>query len=211
MKMPEFRLHNHRVDSVFSLLGEKENNITYSLGWAFSRSPHLLYSFLKTVLPANLRFDISDLEVVLQERKGKTGITDIEIREVNLTTIHVIVEAKSGWSLPKTAQLAKYVPRFEKDDSDGRLIVTMSEASDEYARACHLPSHVKGIPVKHISFEDIGLLCKSGRGSHAEKRLLQELRNYLERVLKIDRERDCGGAGRMARSDEGEYPWWIFD
>jgi hypothetical protein len=29
--------------------------------------------------------------------------------------------------------------------------------------------------------------------------------------LKIDRERDCGAKGRMARHDEGEYPSWIFD
>src|ERR1700733_15746961 len=27
----------------------------------------------------------------------------------------------------------------------------------------------------------------------------------------MDRARDCGGAGRMARRDEGEYPSWIFD
>jgi hypothetical protein len=32
-----------------------------------------------------------------------------------------------------------------------------------------------------------------------------------ERILKIDRVRDCGAAGRMARRDEGEYPSSIFD
>jgi hypothetical protein len=38
-----------------------------------------------------------------------------------------------------------------------------------------------------------------------------QIRPHLERVLKIDRKRDCSVAGWMARRDEGEYPSWIFD
>jgi hypothetical protein len=184
----ELYLHNRRVDNVFSLLGENENDITYSLGWAFSRSPHLLQSFLKKVLPRGLHFDINDLEVVLQERKVKAGITDIEIREANGTNVHVIIEAKHGWSWPTTAQLEKYVSRFRTADRDGCLIVTMSECPDEYARACGLPLKVKGIAAKHVSWSEISFLCNSGGGSHAEKRLMRELRNYLATIVNMQKQ-----------------------
>src|SRR5450759_5179269 len=185
--MPDLFLHKSRVDSVFSLLGEKENDITYSLGWAFSRSQHLLQSFLKKVLPRSLHFDTNKLEVVLQ-RKGETGITDIEIRESNGTNIYVIIKAKRGWSVPKTAQLEKYVPRLRDTNRDGRLIVTMSECSDKYASACHLPSKVKGIAVKHVSWEDIGLICKSCVKNHAEKRLMKDLRTYLATIVNMQKQ-----------------------
>jgi hypothetical protein len=185
--MPELRLYNRRVDSVFSLLGEKENDITYSLGWAFSRSPYLLQSFLEKVLPVGPHFDINDLEVVLQEHKGGAGITDIEIRETNGINVHVIIEAKRGWSWPTMAQLEKYVSRLDAN-KDGHLIVTMSECSDKYARACNLPIKVKGVSVKHVSWEDIGLFCKNGGGSHAEKRLMRELKNYFAAIVNMQKQ-----------------------
>jgi hypothetical protein len=186
--MPELRLHNQPVESVFNLLGEKENAITFSLGWAFSKSPDFLKSFLKKTLPPHVRFDINDLEVVLQERKDKTGITDIEIREINGKNIHLIIEAKRGWTLPNQQQLEKYVPRIKLDNKEAGMIVTMSESSESYARACHLPSEVKGIPVKHISWEDVGLLCQGSKGSHAEKRLMRELRNYLATIVNMQKQ-----------------------
>jgi len=44
--MAELYLHQRQVQSVFNLLGEKENDITFSLGWALSRSPRFLCRFL---------------------------------------------------------------------------------------------------------------------------------------------------------------------
>jgi hypothetical protein len=186
--MPELRLHNRNVDSVFSLLGEKENDITYSLGWAFSRSPHFLQLFLGKILPPNLCFNIEDLEIVLQEHKGEAGITDIEIREISGTNVHVIIEAKRGWSLPTLEQLEKYVPRFRNTNRDLYLIVTMSECSAEYARTSGLPEKANGIAVKHVSWSEISSLCSNGGGSHAEKRLMRELKNYLATIVNMQKQ-----------------------
>ena len=35
----ELILHNRPIRSVFELLGVKENNITYSIGWCFPQPP----------------------------------------------------------------------------------------------------------------------------------------------------------------------------
>ena len=89
--MPDLLLHNRRVESVFSLLGQSENDITFSMGWALSRSPLLLRSFLQKALRTRRRFDLNRLVVALQEFQKGSGITDIEIRDAGL---HVIIEAK---------------------------------------------------------------------------------------------------------------------
>jgi hypothetical protein len=45
--MPDLLLHGREVKSIFNLLGQTENDITSSIGWALSRSPTLLVGFLK--------------------------------------------------------------------------------------------------------------------------------------------------------------------
>jgi hypothetical protein len=45
--MPELYLHNKQVESLFQLLGQDENDITYSVGWAMHKSPAFLSEFLK--------------------------------------------------------------------------------------------------------------------------------------------------------------------
>ena len=36
--MADLSLHNRELNSVFELLGTKENDITYSVGWALAHS-----------------------------------------------------------------------------------------------------------------------------------------------------------------------------
>ena len=94
--MPELRLHNKSVDTIFQLLGEKENDITYSVGWALYRSPSFLQQFLKDV--ADWEDSATEAEIRLQHFWKKKGITDIEI--ILGGRLHLIVEAKCGWHLP---------------------------------------------------------------------------------------------------------------
>ena len=68
------------VESVFSLLGQTENDITFSMGWALSRSPLLLQNFLQKALRTRHCCDLNRLVVALQEYQKGSGITDIEIR-----------------------------------------------------------------------------------------------------------------------------------
>jgi hypothetical protein len=37
--MTDLFLHGRKLDTVFDLLGSKENDITYSVGWALAQSP----------------------------------------------------------------------------------------------------------------------------------------------------------------------------
>src|SRR5438105_2523003 len=104
--MPELLLHNRPVPSVFSLLGQKENDITFSMGWALSQSPTLLQGFLQSMLRAKRQFGLRELVIALQEFQKDSGITDLEIRAEGL---HLIIEAKRGWALPSQQQLKKYV------------------------------------------------------------------------------------------------------
>ena len=179
--MPDLLLHRRQVKSIFSLLGETENDITSSLGWALSRSPALLRSFLAMAIRRPQRCDPDNLVVTLQEFRKHSGITDIEIRGGDL---HFIIEAKRGWTLPSAHQLRKYGPRFGETKAKMSLIVTMSECSQDYACDYGVPE-VKGIPVRHISWTDMHSATHISGGSHAEKRLMQEFRNYLATIVNM--------------------------
>ena len=74
--MPELYLHNKMIDTLFELLGEKENDVTYSVGWALSRSPAFLSAFLKEVV--GFQKNVDDVVVRLQDYRKQKGITDIE-------------------------------------------------------------------------------------------------------------------------------------
>ncbi len=177
--MAELRLHGRLVPSVFNLLGQKENDVTYSLGWGLARSAGLLKGLLERVLPNLTISDPSDLVIRLQEHSSHGGYTDIEILGNDL---HVIIEAKRGWELPSLAQLEKYVPRFATTKATRRVIVTMSECSPTFA-AHYSTTKVLDVPVCHLGWKDVAVLARAPLGSHAEKRLLAELRNYLSTIV----------------------------
>lgn len=178
--MPELLLHARKLESIFELLGTKENNITYSLGWAFSRSPGFLQQFLNAALNTSKKWDLSSFEILLQEHKHEGGFTDIEFSGPD---VHIIIEAKRGWNLPQLGQLKRYLPRF-KPKLVHRVFITMSECTEVFAKQ-HLPAKVGGISVHHMNWQDLFHLSQNIRGSHAEKRLMEELRNYIHRIVNM--------------------------
>ena len=179
--VPELLLHNRPVASVFNLLGQKENDITFSMGWALSRSPLLLQGFLQKMTRTKQLFDTDRFVVALQEFQKDSGITDIEIRDAQL---HVIIEAKRGWALPSQQQLSRYVPRFRETKPEVPLIVTASECSQDYVSA-YLAPEVSGIPIRHISWNEMSALSRFSGGTHVEKRLMQEFRNYIATIVNM--------------------------
>src|SRR5438093_8037095 len=179
--MPELLLHNRSVESVFSLLGQAENDVRFRMRWALSCSPLLLQSFLQKALRARHRCDLNRLVVALQEYQKGSGITDIEIRDADL---HVIIEAKRGWILPSQEQLRRYVPRFRQTKAESPLIVTASECSQDYAHE-YLPAEVERIPIRHINWSEMSALSRFSGGTHAEKRLMQEFRNYIATIVNM--------------------------
>lgn len=180
----ELLLHNRRVDSVFNLLGEKENDITFSVGWALSRSPSFLKEFLRSSAVWTRQVG-SDTAIRLQTHEPRKGITDIEIESAD--DFFLIVEAKRAWDLPSKAQLRTYLRRnsFSSSRARRKAIVVLSECTREYAKAnLQVPSH-PGSPVIPISWKSVYDCCLRARrrSSHTEKRLLHELATYLESIM----------------------------
>lgn len=181
--MTDLYLHNRKVDSVFQLLGEHENDISYSVAWALAQCPIFLKTFLQKVI--GYKKDINNVSIRLQHYEGTGGITDIEIELPN--QLYLILEAKRGWSLPNHGQLELYAsrPSFRESRAPFRQILVLSECSREYAKL-HLEVHkVAGVPVEPLSWKDIATLAVEARskGSHAEKRLTAELLTYLRGLM----------------------------
>jgi hypothetical protein len=181
--MTELLLHKRKIESVFHLLGQRENDITCSFAWALAQSPRFLSVFVRSAL--GIAADSGSVLIRLQQQEKEAGITDIEIESPG--KFFVIAEAKRGWNLPSRTQLHTYAHRHSFTASKGILkrVVVLSECSREYA-LLHLESrNVAGIEVSPVSWRDIAQLAvRAQRGSsHAEKRILKELLIYLRGVM----------------------------
>lgn len=187
--MAELFLHNQKVRSIFQLLGEHENDITYSVGWALAQSPAFLNKFLQHTL--GLGVDPESVVIRLQQHEKEAGITDIEIESPGRFLL--IVEAKRGWNLPSSKQLKTYARRRSLMATDGAMkrIVPMSECSREYAFHALGFQKIEGIDIQPTSWKEMATLAaKAQRGSsHAEKRLLRELLTYLRGLMTMQKHR----------------------
>jgi len=181
--MTELLLHKRKVESVFHLLGEHENDITYSVAWALSQSPHFLSIFVHFAL--GVTTDSDSVVIRLQQHEKQAGITDIEIESPG--KFFLIVEAKRGWSLPSRKQLETYAQRPSFCASKGlpRLILVMSECSSEFAPLNLETQKIAGVEIHPISWKQIACLAVEAQSncSHAERRILRELLTYLRGLM----------------------------
>lgn len=177
--MVELRLHGEQVQTVFDLLGKKENDITYSLGWALSQSDRLATALLEDVFPGDTPGELR--AVRLQEFLAEGGYTDIEVESERFD---LILEAKRGWNLPSRRQLTQYAPRLHGKSASAILVV--SECSPDFARH-RLPKSVDGVRVAYRSWKQVAQLVEtwSQGGTHAEGRLLRELVRYLRGLMSM--------------------------
>jgi hypothetical protein len=175
----DLRLHGRPIGTVFDLLGTKENDITYSVGWALSQSPGLATVLIEDVLP---RADEVLVDVVLlQEGVPGAGFTDIELK-INESEFHIVIEAKRGYDLPEESQLAKYATR---SDPQPDLLVVMAEAPTQFVDG-KLPAKVEGVDVLYRSWRELDqmvVVAATRSRSHSEKRLLRELSRYLRGLM----------------------------
>jgi hypothetical protein len=182
-RVVELRLHSRPVHTVFDLLGDKEDDITYSVGWGLSQSDAFARALLALAYGAETVGEPTAIR--LQESVKGQGRTDIEIETDQL---HLIIEAKRTWELPGRTQLELYVPRLTKTSPKQLLLLAVAESSAEWATAQSLPRSVQGIPVKYLSWSAIAsLAAETARQSpaHNEKRLLRELHRYLKGLMNM--------------------------
>ena len=176
----ELTLYGRSVGTVFDLLGSKENDITYSLGWALAESERLSSALLEDVVPASEAGLDAD-SIRLQEGISGAGFTDIEIL-AGSGDVHVVIEAKRGYDLPALAQLQKYATRTKPQPT---ALIVCAEASAAFV-AGKLPDAVAGVPVLYRSWREIETLVSSAADQarrHAEKRLLRDLSRYLKGLM----------------------------
>jgi hypothetical protein len=178
--MTDLILHGRTVNTFFDLLGNQENDITYSVGWALARSPAFCRMFLDAVLGQESAGEVSSIH--LQKFGADRGFTDVEI---NAEHAHVIVEAKRGWDLPRVGQLPRYAPRLLANQNQS-AIVAIAECTPEFVRG-RLPDQVNGVPVHYLSWKKVAGLAKQARvaASPSEKRLLDELQAYLKGLMNM--------------------------
>lgn len=181
--MAELLLHGRSVQTVFQLLGEHENDLTYSLAWALSQSPEFLKAFVQVtlnILPAR-----ENVTILLQNPEKDAGITDIEIESPG--QFFILIEAKRGWSLPDKLQLEKYAFRkaFSANERFPRKIFVLSECSREYALVHLAATTINGVEIVPISWKNVSdIACRARqRASHAEKRILTELITYFRGLM----------------------------
>jgi len=175
----ELQLHGKPVQSVFQLLGDRENDLSFSLGWGFARSQKLLQGFLAEVIGKAI--PLENCTIRLQHHGKDHGFTDIEI---DAGKVFCIVEAKLGWELPSNQQLSRYLPRFKRANGEYNYFVSLSRCSKDTAHS-HFPSLFQGIPLRHVSWEGIVKIARTEyqHENNAGKRLLTELAEYLESVM----------------------------
>jgi hypothetical protein len=172
-------LHNQKIETVFDLLGQKENDLTYALGWALARSPQFL---MQLAITLGLKNGLSERVIIrLQEHSSTQGITDIEIDDPG--QCHIILEAKRGFTVPSEAQLKKYANRLNaaRDQPKTRLLVVLAEDDRENSwLKQRVPNNIDGVPVKTISWQNFIKLAKRIKSrDHAERHLLHQFIHYL--------------------------------
>ncbi len=205
--MAEMLLHNRKVNSIFQLLGEHENDISYSVAWALAQCPSFLREFLHKIgiPPAN-----NSPVIRLQHHETIGGITDVEIESSG--RFYVIVEAKRGWNLPDRRQLEKYVARrsFKESRASFKRLVTLSECSREYADLHLQVRKIERVPIQSISWRDVAVLASKSRrrASHAQKRLIGELLTYLEGLMTMQK-MDSNWVYVVALASDTEKGWGI--
>jgi hypothetical protein len=183
--MGDITVGGQRVDTVFDLLGKKENDITYALGWGLAQSDDLLHRFLGLVgaverEPAEVTLDLQ------RYRKGeeRAGITDIEIQSPNS---HMIVEAKRGWNLPLEKQLRLYLAPLNQSRAagkDARFVILTQWGETEYVKN-RLGETIEGIPIVTVGLGQIAEIAQAAAVSERRQRyrqLMSELAAYLRGV-----------------------------
>ena len=186
--MPKLQLYGSEINSIFQLLGTKENDISYSIAWALYQSKVYLRHFLE-LLGYKYTTEWANIQIRLQQHESGKGFTDIEIELPG--RFYIIIEAKRGWTFPRKTQLIKYAHRksFRKSLCLKKEIIVVSESTQAFAQAQFHIKNISGIPIRTISWKDLHrLIPKSIRiGMDADNRLLRQLDNYLEGITTMQK------------------------
>ncbi len=181
--MSDLYIFNKKVDSIFQLLGEKENDISYSVGYTLSTCKHFMQNFL-TLLKIKTPFDPDKIKIRLQTHEKEKGFTDFEI--IQEGEFHILVEAKRGWNFPTFEQLKKYSdrPSFKNSLAKDKRIIIFNESIPAYTKSHFKSNKIGIIEVEVIPWRTLEKLSISSikMGRDNENRLLRDLNFYLQKI-----------------------------
>jgi hypothetical protein len=169
---------NAYVRSVFDLLGETENDMTFSLGWVLGISNCFLSRLLEDITGKSWA-GVDDATVRLQTGRVGHGITDVEI-ELG-SDLAIIIEAKRGPDLPSEEQLSRYAHALNIDfTAKKKYLVALTNATPGYASFALTPT-IEGIPVLHRPWREMRRLAiaSSVHENNANKAWLRSFIGYL--------------------------------
>jgi hypothetical protein len=181
--MSDLYIFKSKVESIFQLLGQKENDISYSVGYSFAHCSQFLNNFLRH-LNIRAKFQPDKIKIHLQTHEKDKGFTDFEI--VHDGEFHLIVEAKRGWTFPTDDQLNKYASRltFQNSLAIDRRIIVFNESTPSYTKAHFGKTSISSFPVQVISWQTIQQLTTSSikQGRIIENSILKNLNKYLDQI-----------------------------
>jgi hypothetical protein len=173
------------VRTVFDLLGDKENDMTFSLGWLLAISSAFRHRLLSDIVDYSLTGLVEHAVIRLQTGRVGHGITDIEVD--CHPRLAVIFEAKKGPQLPSLEQLSRYGAVLATNPAPERHLVALTNATPEYASLA-LPGTVGGIPLHHKSWRQIRQIAlgEQENEGYVARRWLMTFCDYLEGLLQME-------------------------
>jgi hypothetical protein len=181
--MADLYIFDKKIESIFQLLGENEDNISYSVGYVFANSSSFLHNFLSKI-NINVDFEPNEIIIRLQQIEKGAGRTDFEI--IHKNKFHIIVEAKRGWTFPSIEQLEEYStrPSFVESIADYKRIIVCNESIPAFTTTHFTVNIINSIPVEVISWKEIFNIAQGSKaiGQGIGNKLLNELIIYLKKI-----------------------------
>jgi len=181
MKDIQLLKNNKQVYSIFSLLGAKENALTFSLAWICKSNQIFLKRLLKLITQKNIKLNVIDINIQRYDDKHG-GYTDIELSINN--SLLIIIEAKKRLSVPTQRQIKQYLNRVKRYPKMKHAFVVISDCPREYVirRTSNYNIKTKIIP---ISWEEIYSIIPTIRdkSNDHQKILLKEFDNFLKDII----------------------------
>ena len=144
------------VQSIFRLIGNDEDALTYALGFLLARDPDFCVKVLRLCIPKVPRRLRDAYTVHLQEVTDRRfGRRDIVIEAANL---RVVLEAKIGTSEPTVGQLLKYADEdslWEKFNTKAVVALTQVELQSSTLDKAHSKLSDKGITCSAVQWHQI--------------------------------------------------------
>ena len=181
--MIDLYVYGRKTSNIFDMLGTKENDISYAIGLGFSKAPQFLKLYLEEIGIKPVKFD--NIKIKLQKFEKNKGFTDFEIEEEG--EFIVIIEAKKGWNYPGQQQLDKYSsrPSFISFPAKTKKLIVFTESKKEFTQAHFHINQSNSFEVEVTSYRQLWELAHKAKlkSNNYEKRFLNELINYLEKLM----------------------------